>query len=190
VITHAFSALGPHDVLVRITDDDGGSDTAAVRVVIYLPGEAFALQAEGPVTVPRTPHATCPPNEDLVQPSLITPVGNVNGLEAHCTLDPTTGTTTASATVANTSLLLGAITISTLRSTCVAGPDGITRSSTVGTINGIPIGISAGSLNIPGVATVFYNETTTTSDGKLAQNAVRVRTLLGQEIILAACRLG
>src|SRR5262249_43937384 len=110
-------------------------------------------------------------------------------LHADCTVDPDNGTTRATATVDNASLLGGAITITNINSGCVASADGITRSSSVGTINGTPIGTGSGSLGIPGVATVFFNETTTTG-GKLAQNAIRISTLLGQEIILAGCRLG
>jgi trimeric autotransporter adhesin len=191
--THAFAstALGPHDVLVRVTDDDGGSATAVVRIVIFLPAEAFAIQATGLVTIPKTPHATCPPDETLTQVGLNVPgVANLGVLNASCTINPATGTTTATASVDSASLLGGAITITNISSTCVSGPDGITRSSTVGTINGVPIGIGPGSINIPLVATVRFNETATVN-GKLVQNAIRVTTLLGtQEIILASCRLG
>ena len=189
--SHAFTAVGPHNVLVRVTDDDGGSATAVVRVVIFLPGEAFAIQATGLVSIPKTPLATCPPNSALTQVGLNVPaVANLGVLNASCTLDPATGTTTATASVDSASLLGGAIRLTNISSTCVSGPGGVTRSSTVGTINGVPIGVGSGSLTIPLVATVRYNETTTVN-GKLAQNAIRVTTLLGtQEIILAGCRLG
>jgi hypothetical protein len=40
------------------------------------------------------------------------------------------------------------------------------------------------------VATVYYNQTVTTPSGELSQYAVRVVTLLGQEIVLAGCHLG
>jgi hypothetical protein len=188
-ITHSFTALGAHNVLVRVTDDDGGAATAVVKIVIYLPGEAFALQANGLVTIPRTPLATCPPDEWETIASLSLGIGTVTALHAECTLDTGDGTTRASATVDGANLLGGAIRITGVSSTCVAGAAGITRSSSVGTINGIPIGLGSGSLGIPGVATVFYNETTT-SGGRLAQNAIRISTLLGQQIILAGCRLG
>jgi hypothetical protein len=82
------------------------------------------------------------------------------------------------------------IRISAIESSCAADASGVVRSSRVGTINGTPIGIGSGSLGIPGVAQVFYNETANGPGGQLVQNAVRVRTLLGQEIILAGCRLG
>ncbi|HEV8558822.1 MAG TPA: choice-of-anchor P family protein [Actinophytocola sp.] len=188
-ITHTFTALGAHNVLVRVTDDDGGAGTAVVRVVIYLPGEAFALQANGLITIPKTPLATCPPDESKTIASLSLGIGSVTALHAECTVDLNDGTTRASATVGSANLLGGLIRITDISSTCVAGASGITRSSTVGSINGIPIGLGSGSLGIPGVATVFYNETTTIG-GRPAQNAIRISTLLGQEIILAGCRLG
>jgi uncharacterized repeat protein (TIGR01451 family) len=188
-ITHTFTALGAHNVLVRVTDDDGGAGTAVVRVVIYLPAEAFALQANGLITIPKTPLATCPPDESKTVATISAGIGTVTALHAECTVDTSDGTTRASATVGSANLLGGLIRITDISSTCVAGGSGISRSSTVGTINGIPIGLGSGSLGIPGVATVFYNETTT-SGGRLAQNAIRISTLLGQEIILAGCRLG
>ncbi|HEX6345396.1 choice-of-anchor P family protein [Umezawaea sp.] len=189
--SHAFTALGVHNVLVTITDDDGAAATATVKVVTYLRGEAFALAATGLITVAKTPHATCPPNQDKTTATLtVLGLATVQALHADCTLDPVTGTTTANATVDGATLLGGAITISMIESHCTSGASGITGSSTVGTINGTPIGSGSGSLGIPGVAQVFYNETTTTPSGQLVQNAVRVRTLLGQEIILSGCRLG
>ncbi|MEV6873445.1 choice-of-anchor P family protein [Amycolatopsis sp. NPDC051128] len=169
--------------------DDGGAATAVVKVVIYLPGEAFAVQANGLVSIPKTPLVTCPPDESKTTASLSAGIGTVNALHADCTLNTDDGTTTVHASAAGGSLLGGAIRLTDINSTCVVSAAGITRSSSVGTINGIPIGLSSGSLGIPGVATVFYNETTT-SDGKPAQNAIRISTLLGQEIILASCRLG
>jgi hypothetical protein len=60
----------------------------------------------------------------------------------------------------------------------------------VGTINGQPIGTAPATINIIGVAAVHVNQTVTTPDGRLAQYAVRVVTLLGQEIILSGCQLG
>jgi hypothetical protein len=141
------------------------------------------------ITIPKTPLATCPPNESETIASLSVGVGAITTLHAECTVDTNDGTTRASATVGSANLLGGLIRITDISSTCVAGASGITRSSTVGTINGIPIGLGSGSLGIPGVATVSYNETTT-SGGRLAQNAIRISTLLGQEIILAGCRLG
>lgn len=189
-INHSFTAVGPHDVLVTVTDDNGGFATDVVRVVIFRPGEAFAIQATGLVTIPKTPHATCPPDEVLTQASLNLAIAVVNALNASCTVDPDTGETVAAASIDQASLLGGAITISNIESTCVSNASGVTRTSSVGTINGTPIGIGSGSITIPLVATVFYNETTTNSAGQLVQNAIRVQTLLGQQIILAGCRLG
>lgn len=190
-ITHAFTAIGPHNVLVTVRDDDGGTGTAVVRVVIFVPAEAWAISASGLVTIAKTPHAVCPPNADLTTVGLNVPgVASVNALNASCSVDPDTGITHADASVDSASLLGGAITITNIRSSCVAGPGGLSGSSLVGTINGTPIGTGSGQLTIPLVATVFYNQTVTTPDGQLFQHAIRVRTLLGQEIILSGCHLG
>jgi trimeric autotransporter adhesin len=189
--THAFSALGPRNVLVTVTDDDGGVGTATVRVVIFLPGEAWAISASGIVTIAKTPHAVCPPDTTHTQVGLNVPgVANVSALNASCTVNPTNGATTAKSSVDGASLLGGLISISNIESTCHAGADGITGSSRVGTINGQPIGTGSGSISIPLLATVFFNQTVTNANGQLFQYAIRVQTLLGQEIILAGCRVG
>jgi hypothetical protein len=86
-------------------------------------------------------------------------VGSVTALHADCTVDPNDGTTRANGSVASASLLGGLISITDIHASCVAGAGGVSGSSSVGTINGIPIGTGSGSLAIPGVATVFYNET-------------------------------
>ena len=100
------------------------------------------------------------------------------------------GRTLATSSVSNASLLAGLISISTIESRCEASAAGIFRSSRVGTINGTPIGTAPGSISIPLVATVFFNQTVNGPNGQLTQHAIRVVTLLGQEIILAGCRLG
>jgi hypothetical protein len=200
--THAYpvTTLGPRTIVVTITDDDRASATAQVRMVIFLPGSAFAIEATGLITVPRTPNVICPPNNSQSQPQLNVGVGTINGLNASCTLDPTVGHTTATSSITDAKLLGGVITISTSESRCEASAAGIVRSSRVGTINGIPIGTGSGSIAIPGVAQVFFNETTTNASGQSVQNAIRVVKppviilgivlVPGQEITLAGCRLG
>lgn len=189
--SHAFTTLGVHNVLVTITDDDGGAATAVVKVVVFLRGEAWALGATGLINVAKTPHAQCPPNEDKTVAKVdVLGLASVNALHADCTLDPNTGRTEAGARVEGATLLGGAIQLNAIEATCVSDANGITGSSRVGTLNGQPIGTGPTTVGIPGVATVHLNETATAPNGQLVQNAVRVRTLLGQEIILSACRLG
>lgn len=189
--SRTFTALGAHNVLVKVTDDDGGSATAVLKVVVYLRGEAWALNATGLINVAKTPHAQCPPNEDKTVASVnVLGLAQVNALHADCTLDPNTGRTVASARVEGASLLGGAITLNAIEAKCESDANGVVGSSKVGTLNGQPIGTGPATVGIPGVATVHLNETATGPNGQLIQNAVRVRTLLGQEIILSACRLG
>lgn len=160
-----------------------------MSVVVSAVAEAFALQASGLITIPKTPHATCPPGEVETIASLNLAVGVVTALNASCVVDLATGTTTAATSVGTAGLLGGLITVTEIQASCVASASGVTGSSRVGTINGVPIGTGSGSISIPLVATVFYNETATNASGQLIQNAIRVRTLLGQEIILAGCRI-
>ncbi|WP_394619239.1 choice-of-anchor P family protein [Lentzea sp. JNUCC 0626] len=189
--SRTFTALGAHNVLVKVTDDDGGAATAVLKVVVYLRGEAWALNATGLINVAKTPHAQCPPNEDKTVASInVLGLAQVNALHADCTLNPDTGRTVASARVEGATLLGGAIKLNAIEAKCESDANGIVGSSKVGTLNGQPIGTGPATVGIPGVATVHLNETATGPNGQLIQNAVRVRTLLGQEIILSACRLG
>ncbi|MET9225976.1 choice-of-anchor P family protein [Lentzea sp. NPDC003310] len=189
--SRTFTALGAHTVLVTVTDDDGAAATAVVKVVVHLRGEAWALNATGLITVAKTPHAQCPPNEDKTVATVnVLGLASVNALHADCTLDANTGRTEANARVEGATLLGGAIKLNAIEAKCVSDANGVTGSSKVGTLNGAPIGTGPATVGIPGVATVHLNETATGPNGQLIQNAVRVRTLLGQEIILSACRLG
>jgi hypothetical protein len=188
---HTYTGVGAHTVLVTVTDDDGGSATAVVRIVSYVNAEAWGISAAGLVTVAKTPHATCPPNSDLTTASVTVPaLASVQALHAECTLDAGTGHTDASAEISGASLLGGAINITDIESRCLATEAGLSGSSRVGTINGQPIGVAPRTINILGVAAVHVNQTVTGPDGRLAQYAVRVVTLLGQEIILSGCRVG
>lgn len=171
------------------TSSAGGTTTDCTTVVAYLTGRAFAVAATGPVTVQPSPLAACPPDGNHVQLGLGTPVATLAALRASCTVGVGTGVTTATASVEGASLLGGLITLTAIESTCVSGAAGVSRTSSVGTLNGLPIGSAPTSLGVPGVAQVFLNESTTV-DGTPARNAVRVRTLLGQDIVLAGCRLG
>jgi hypothetical protein len=187
--------LGPgvHELCVTAagTDAGGGGEVADCHeVVVSFTAEAFAVQAQGALTIPKTPHATCPPDESHTLARLNIGVVTADALVAECATEPTTGTTTAVASVDGASLLGGLITIGTIEAACEADETGLRGSSVVATINGIPIGSGAGSLTIPLVAQVFFNETTSGPNGELVQNAVRVQTLLGQQIILAGCRIG
>ncbi|GIH10512.1 hypothetical protein Rhe02_85790 [Rhizocola hellebori] len=191
---HAFTAVGPHNVLVTVTDDDGHSGTAIVRVVVYRTAGAFAIQATGLVTIPRTPNVTCLPNAAQTQAAVnLPPLVTTGVLNASCTVDPNNGTTVARSSVDGATLLSGAIRLSVVESTCTSSASGVARSSiVVGTINGAPINAGPATIGIPGVAVVHLNETTTGPGGQLVQNAVRVEVLglLGivtQQVILSSC---
>jgi hypothetical protein len=189
--SHAFTGVGSHNVLVTITDDDGGKATAVVTIVSYVRAEAWSLSASGLINVAKTPHAQCPPNSNITTASLnVLGLASVQALHAECTLNASTGRTDASANVSSASLLGGVIKLSDLETHCVANEQGLSGSSRVGTLNGQPIGTQSATIGIPGVATVYVNQTVNGPNGQLAQYAVHVVTLLGQEIVVSGCRMG
>ncbi|MFJ1766780.1 PKD domain-containing protein [Amycolatopsis sp. NPDC088138] len=189
--SHAYTGIGAHTVTVKVTDDDGGIGTATVKVVLFVNAEAWAISASGLVTVAKTPLAGCPPSSDKTTASVnVLGLASVNALHAQCTLDVATGRTNASATVSGASLLGGLISVTDIETSCVANEQGLSGSSRVGKINGQVIGTAPVTIGIPGVATVYANQTVAGPNGQLAQYSVRVVTLLGQEIILSGCRMG
>lgn len=187
--TYGYDGLGPRTIRVTLDDDDGGTAADSVRVVIYVPGAGFAVEATGLIGIPKSPDVHCPPSDSQSKATLSTPLGSLGALNVDCSLDTTQGRTVVDTSVKDANLLGGAVRIAGIESHCTASADGISRSSRVGTINGIPIGTGKGSLTIPLVATVRYNEITTNDRGQLVQNAVRITTLV-QEIIIANCTLG
>ncbi|WP_423463344.1 choice-of-anchor P family protein [Promicromonospora sp. MS192] len=186
---YGFDGLGPRTITTTLTDDDNGSGTDSVDVVVFVPGAGHALSATGAVGIDPTPDVRCPPDDSQSIATLDTAVASLDGLTVTCTVSPSTGRTEVHSEVLDVTLLEGLVTISGLASTCTADSDGITRTSTVGRINGIPIGTGTGSLTLLGLVEIHYNEQTTDSQGRLVQNAVRAN-LLGQEIVIASCRLG
>ncbi|MEU4745217.1 VWA domain-containing protein [Actinosynnema sp. NPDC023658] len=189
--SHTYTGVGSHTVLVTVVDDDGGRATAVVTIVSHVRAEAWGISTSGLVTLAKTPLASCPPSSDRTTASVTVPlVASVQALHADCSLDVRTGRTDAGAEVSGASLLGGAITLSDLEVSCVADEAGLSGSSRVGTLNGQPIGTAPAAIGIPGVATVYVNQTVAGSAGQYARYAVRVVTLLGQEIVLAGCRMG
>lgn len=186
---YGFDGLGPRTITATITDDDGGTDSTPVGVVVYVPGAGFAIEATGLLEVDRTPDVRCPPDDAQSTAALNTLVGRVGALNVSCTVSTTTGRTEVETSVADVTLLNGLVRITDIQSTCTADAEGIERSSLVGTINGIPIGAGSGSLSVLGLVEVAYNESTTDAEGRLVQNAIRVRAA-GQEVVVGNCRLG
>ncbi|PUB26275.1 deoxyribonuclease NucA/NucB [Promicromonospora sp. AC04] len=186
---YGFDGLGPRTITATITDDDGGADSKTVDVVVYVPGAGFAISADGLLDVERTPDVRCPPDDEQSTATLDTLVGRVGALNVSCTVSTTTGRTEVETSVADVTLLNGLVRITDIQSSCTADASGIERSSLVGTINGIPIGAGSGSLSVLGVVEVAYNESTTDTEGRLVQNAIRVRAA-GQEVVVGSCRLG
>lgn len=153
--------------------------------VVFQPGGAFAIEASGLLaTIPRQPHVQCPPGGSATSATISTAVGQITGFNASCRTDPVTGTTVTTASMASANLLGGALRITDIRSSCTAGPGGISCTSSVGSVNGIPIGSAQVTLDILGVGRVALNEAQSNGPGRPVRNAVRVVTLL-ERITLA-----
>ncbi len=154
------------------------------NTVIYQPGGAFAIAASGVLaTIPRQPLVVCPPGGSARQGVLDTPAAGLTAFAASCHTDPVTGTTTPAASVGTVVLLGGLLRITGIESACTAGPDGISCSSSVGSVNGRPIGTAAVTLRIAG-SIVALNQTLSNGPGRPVRIAVHVVTPL-EEITLA-----
>lgn len=155
-------------------------------------GGAYAVGATGALTIAPTPNENCPPDGSgsLATLNLGASLGTATGLTASCA---TTGSSaTSSASVASADLLAGALQVGAVQSSC--SPSG--SSSSVATVNGTPVGTTPATIPLPGVGTVYANETTTNGTGQVVQNAVRVVVdqgvplIGGEEIVLAQSRCG
>ncbi|AXX29042.1 PKD domain-containing protein [Actinosynnema pretiosum subsp. pretiosum] len=188
---HAYGAVGQYTVRVTATDDDGGVGTGSTTTAAFARAEAWGLSAAGLITLAKTPYSACPPSTNNSTLSLnVVNLLTVGAVNANCNVDSTTGTTTAFSSVAGGSLLLGAITIGAVSAQCTSTGDGLAGSSTVASINGQIVGTATATINILGVAQIYVNQTVIGADGSLTQYAVRVVTPLGQEIVVAGCRIG
>jgi hypothetical protein len=176
--------LGPETATAAFAGDFFyRSSSATGAVIIFQPGGAFAISAHGLLTVPRTPNVVCPPGGNVTNATVNTPLGTIYGFNASCSTNPTDGTTTPASSIQTARLFGGALVISNIQSSCSAGPAGIFCTSSVGSVNGIPIGTASVTLNILGTL-VTINETSSNGPGRPIRNAVHIK-LLGEEIILA-----
>ncbi|MFF0393111.1 choice-of-anchor P family protein [Kitasatospora sp. NPDC004615] len=142
------------------------------------------------VAVPPQPQSTFPPGGTKTLVGLsVGPFATNATLIATTAGDPTTGTSSASATVDQLSLTLGpALTgeLTGVSSTCDADPgsatgNGVIASGTV-TVLGVPTTLQANapkntSLTVPGLGDVILNEQSTDANGVITVNAVHLTLL-------------
>lgn len=166
--------------------------------VTSVSGSAFGLQATGGATVTAGPSVTLPPTGGTSSASALT--GSVPGFLTTGALSVSTngtigasGFATSFADVANVNLLVGLLTADAVHSTCTSNATGSTGSTmlTNAVLNGVPLGGSPApntDVSIAGVATIILNQQNPvggTGALDITVNAIRVTTLLGEDIIIA-----
>ncbi|MFE7558630.1 choice-of-anchor P family protein [Kitasatospora sp. NPDC057500] len=159
-------------------------------------------------SVPPTPTSTYPPGGTTTLAGLSAgPFATNDTLTATTAGDPTTGTSSASATVDSLGIdfgPLGSAALTGINSTCTATPSGATGSGTIasGTVT-LPFPLPPVSLqanapanttvSIPGIGTAVLNEQTTDADGVLSVNAVHftlLPALNGANLIIGHAECG
>jgi hypothetical protein len=172
--------------------------------------DAFVVSANAFGTfaaVAPTPHSTYTPG------GTVTAVGlNVGPFATNATLtattggDPSTGNSSASATVDNLSvnLLVASLAVTGVNSTCSATPSGATGNGTIATGSVTsPLGVTLATLsanaqpntmvNIPAIGSVVLNEQSTDGNGVLTVNAVHIKvlpTLNAADVVIGHAQCG
>jgi hypothetical protein len=197
--SHTMTTTGPRTVKVIATDDDGGTGSDTVTYMVAYGASAWVLEVSGGVNPGKQGKVFCPPL------SATQGLGTLNigvvvarTLSSACQIFPAAGTTVATSRVEKLDVLSGAIKLTAVEATCTGGPGGITRTSTVGTLNGVGIGSAPSTIDL-GVAVVHLNENTVVG-GKLTRHAVRIEirpvVLLGLVVVpstsvtAAGCTIG
>ncbi|MFE2109832.1 choice-of-anchor P family protein [Kitasatospora sp. NPDC059463] len=158
--------------------------------------------------VPPTPTSTYPPGGTSTLIGLTAgPFATDSTLTATTAGDPTTGTSSASATVDSLGIdfgALGSATLTGVNSTCNATPSGATGNGTIaaGTVTLPfplpPVTLQANApqnttVSIPGIGQVVLNEQSTDADGVLTVNAVHftlLPALNGANLIIGHAECG
>ncbi|MFE6868764.1 choice-of-anchor P family protein [Kitasatospora sp. NPDC057692] len=158
--------------------------------------------------VPPTPTSTYPPGGTSTLVGLTAgPYATDSTLTATTAGDPTTGTSSASATVDSIGVNFGPVgsaTLTGVNATCNATPSGATGNGTIagGTVTLPaplpPVTLQANapqntSVSIPGIGQVILNEQSTDADGVLTVNAVHfilLPALNGANLIIGHAQCG
>ena len=172
--------------------------------------DAFVVSATAigtTIAVPPTPHSNYPanPGPQTVVGLSVAPFATNATLTATTAGDPSTGTSSASATVENlgVTLPLGAsIALTGINSTCNATSTGATGSGVIAsgrvTLLGLPgITLKAAAapnttVSVPGIATIVLNQQTTDANGVLTVDALHITLLggTGANIIIGQAQCG
>jgi len=157
--------------------------------------------------VAPTPHSTYPSGGTVTVLGLnVGPIATNATLTATTGGDPSTGNSSASATVDNLSvnLLVASLAVTGVNSTCTATPSGATGSGTIatGSVKG-PLGTTLVTLaanaapntavTIPLIGSVVLNEQSTDGNGVLTVNAVHIKvlpTLNAADVVIGHAQCG
>ncbi len=171
--SHTMTTTGPRTVKVIATDDDGGTGSDQVIYMVAYGANAWVLEVSGAIKGGKQAKVFCPPlSDNNGLGTLALGVVNARTLSSACRIFPAAGSTVATSAVERLDVLNGAIKLTAVEATCTGGPGGITRSSTVGTLNGTGIGSAPATIDL-GAAVVHLNENTVVG-GKLTRHAVRI----------------
>lgn len=170
---------------------------------------AFVVQADalgGFAAVPATPSSAYPTGGTVTTAGIaVGPFASSATLTATTAGDPSTGTSSASATVEQLGVTLplgNSIALTGINSTCNATPTGATGSGTIATgrvtllgLPGINLAANAGkntTVSVPGVATIVLNQQSTDTNGVLTVNALHITLLggAGANIIIGQAKCG
>ncbi|MGW4380258.1 choice-of-anchor P family protein [Kitasatospora sp. NPDC004531] len=154
---------------------------------------AYVVSADalnGAAAVPPQPLSTYPPGGTQTEVGLtVGPFATNSTLTATTAGDPTTGTSSASATVDQLGLTFGpglTGSLTGVNSTCDATPNGATGNGVIAggtvTVLGIPTTLQANApvntaVTVPGLGDLILNEQSTDANGVLTVNAVHLTLL-------------
>jgi hypothetical protein len=135
---------------------------------------------------------TCPPGGSASRLTLALGggLGTVTGLTAACSIDAANGTTSMNASISAANLFGGRLVIRGIHCSASAGPTGTMTTSSIGSLDGKLIGSQPASFVLPGIGSVYLNQTTINSSGLPTRNTVVLMTGTGsttQRIVLASC---
>jgi hypothetical protein len=156
------------------------------------------------VAVPATPDSTYPTGGTQTVAGLsVGPFATDATLTATTAGDPSTGTSSASATVEQLGVAIpgASIALTGINSTCNATSTGATGSGVIAggtvTVLGVPTTLAANAapnttVSVPGIATIVLNQQTTNANGVLTVDALHITLLggAGADIIIGQAQCG
>jgi hypothetical protein len=172
--------------------------------------DAYAFSGSGLLTINPTIRSTCNANSHDAKYGLallLPPLATASTPNTGCTfgngftpVPAATGVGNSETKIASASLLNGAVNVNGIDSECGVGPNGVGfAGSTIGYLNGSPIGSGYGRLILPNLLVVQYNDSEYNPvTGELVNYALKITVgtsiaiaghtyTAGQELIVGEC---